>query len=420
MATPVPTTVDYDQLSNLRQVLAPQYAILPAYRIRAQMEALYGPEAADVYEDYLEDLFGSIGKAFSSAARTVGGAVSKAAPAVATVGGGALQGALSGAQFGLPGIIAGAAVGGAGAGLSKYGKGTARQIGGALSGVTGLAGQFSGLGRVGGAIGPAISGLAGGGRGGAAGGAVNALSGILGGVAGGAGGPAGALGGLLGGRGGAAGALSSLLGGRGGAAGALGALLGGGPSGPAGALTSLFGGSGATGQLLSLLQRPETMQALAALNLGPMGRSTVPVGSEQVPTAGIATLMSHLASQASAEATEWWAGPESEMHYMMDEAGEFVGDPALDRDRAARIWALLNEAQAERLLGALETMEIEQESAEAEFDEAAFYAEREAEDEAYYDAMDLAETDALSADAAGEAYPAYAEAETEYAEGVSP
>ena len=80
MATLVPTTVDYDQLANLRQVLAPQYAILPSYRIRAQMEALYGPEAAEIYEDYLEGLFGSIGNAFSSAARDVGRFAVKAAP----------------------------------------------------------------------------------------------------------------------------------------------------------------------------------------------------------------------------------------------------------------------------------------------------------------------------------------------------
>ena len=393
MATPVPTTVDYDQLPNLRQILAPQYAVLPAYRIRAQMEALYGPDAADVYEDYLEGLFSSIGSAFSSAARQVGRVAAKAAPAVATVGGGALQGALSGARFGLPGIIAGAAVGGTGAGLSKYGKGTAGKIGGVLSGVTGLAGQLSGLGRVGGAIGPAISGLAGGGRGGVAGGAVNALTGVLGGLTGRAGGPAGAL--------------SSLLGGRGGALGALGGLLGGGASGPAGALTSLFGGSGASGQLLSLLQRPETMQALAALNLGPMGRNTIHVGSGQtpVPTSGIANLLGRLASQASAEASEWSAESESEMHYMMDDAGEFVGDPALDRDRAARVWNLLNEAQAERLLGAFESMSeiapaaIMPELIMPEYDEAAFYAERQAQDEAYYDAMDLAEAYALSVEA---------------------
>jgi hypothetical protein len=178
-----PGATDYSQLQSLRQVLAPQYAIMPSAQIRAHMDAIYGEGAADAYDQYLEFSFGDIGKAFSSAASDVGRFVAKAAPAVATIGGGAVQGALSGAQFGLPGIIAGAALGGAGAGLSKYGSGAARDVGGALTGVTGLVGQFSPLGRVGGAVGPAISSLAGGGQGGAAGAAVNALSGILGGSA---------------------------------------------------------------------------------------------------------------------------------------------------------------------------------------------------------------------------------------------
>jgi len=458
MATYGPAPVDYDQLQYLRQILAPQYAVLPASRIRAQMGAFYGPDAAEDYNEYLEGLFGSIGNAF----KDVGKFVAKAAPVVATVGGGALQGALSGAQFGLPGIIAGAAAGGAGAGLSKYGSGTARSIGGALQGVTGLAGQFSPLGRIGGAVGPAISSLAGGGRGGAAGSAVNALSGVLGALGGGggaagalssllggggggaagaissllgqAGGPAGAIGSLLGGGrgGGAAGAIGSLLGGGGGgAAGAIGSLLGGGgggaagaignllggasgSGGPAGALSSLFGGSGAIGQLRSLLQRQETMEALSALEIPPFGRTAILVGSAQtpVPTAAFPNLIAHLAGQASAEATAWAQDSENAMEYMMDQSGEYVGDPALDRDRAARIWNLLNEAQAERLLEAIGSAgEAENAEYGPDYSEASVYAERQAQDTAYYDAMDAAEAYALTAESEAETYPDY-----EYAE----
>lgn len=139
---------------------------------------------------------------------------------------------------------------------------------------------------------------------------------------------------------------------------ALGGLLGGGKGGTStalGALTSLFGGTSAAGQLQSYLQRPEVMQALAALNLGSLGRPTIPVGSAQtpVPAAAIARVVGELVEQAVAEAAALSDGAEGELRYMTDEAGEFVGDPALDRDRAARVWELLNEAQAERLVNAV-------------------------------------------------------------------
>jgi hypothetical protein len=381
------TIFDYSALPYLRQVLAPEYAILPSAQIRSRMESTFGEGSADAYNDYLEFSLGDIGRAFSSAARDVGRVATKVAPAVATVGGGALQGALSGAQFGLPGIIAGAAAGGVGAGLSKYGSGTARDIGGALSGVTGLAGQFSPLGRVGAAVGPAISGLAAGGKGGLSGAAVSALSGLLG--AGGGGGAGGlGLGAASSGGGGVLGAVGGLLGG------------GGGATGAAGALQSLFGGSSATGQLVSLLQRPEFAQALGALNLGTLGRKTIPVGSQQVPvpTAAFANLAAQLADQIATDAAEWSGGAESTLSYMMNSEGDYVGDPALDGDRAARVWSLLNEAQAERVLDVLTDFSTT-ESSEAY---ANYVAELEAQDQEYYDAMDLMEaytlTDSESAD----------------------
>lgn len=352
-AYPAAVQIDYPHLRNL---LAPEYATLPAEDIEALVEDTMG-ESAERYEAELEEIFGSI-------ARTVGQVARRAAPAIATVGGGALQGALAGAPLGLPGIIAGAAVGGTGAGLSRYGKGAARNVGGALSGVTGLAGQFSGTGRAGAAIAPVISGLARGNTRGAAGAAVNALGGLLGGRAGGA---ANALAGLRGGS--AANAL--------------------------GALSSLFGGNTAIGQLVSLLQRPEARQALEAQRLRtaspaqPIGRTTIPVGAAQtpVPVSAITNLVGELANQAAAEAAALADGAEGELRYMLDEAGEFVGDPALDVDRAARVWDLLNDAQAQRLLGLM----ARREQADEAYDEAGPYEDAEMLESAYDDAIELAE-----------------------------
>lgn len=359
-------------LRHLRQVMHPDYALLPHAELQELVDGMYGPGAAEAYDEYLEGIFGDIGHAISSAARSVGKFAAKAAPVVATVGGGVVQGAMSGSSLGLPGIIAGAAVGGTGAGLSHYASGPARNIGGILNGVTNIAGQFSPLGRVGSSLGGAISGLAGGG--GAknlAGTAVNALSGLLGAKGGAASSALGALGSLVGGKGGSA----------------------------AGALASLFGGGSAAGQMMSLLQRPETQRALAALNLGPLGRPSIPVGSNKtpVPVSAFTNLLGQLSHQASAEAAMLAGDGESALTYMTDQEGEFVGDPALDRDRAARVWEMLNEAQAERVVNTV--LRQYRESAEAVPRTAPRQAYAPAEsDEAFYDAMDMAELYGLEAD----------------------
>ena len=162
------------------------------------------------------------------------------------------------------------------------------------------------------------------------------------------------------------------------------------------------------------MQRQETMEALSALEIPPFGRTTILVGSAQtpVPTAAFPNLIAHLAGQASAEAAAWSQDSESAMEYMMDQSGEYVGDPALDRDRAARIWNLLNEAQAERLLEAIGSAgEAENAEYGPDYSEASVYAERQAQDTAYYDAMDAAEAYALTAESEAESYPDY-----EYAE----
>src|SRR5262249_57202841 len=97
--------------------------------------------------------------------------------------------------------------------------------------------------------------------------------------------------------------------------------------------------------------RPETGQALGALNLGALGRGTIPVGAAQtqVPAAAFPRLLAQLADQAATEAAGWSGESEGELAYMMDQEGAYVGDPALDRDRGARLWILMQEAQAERV-----------------------------------------------------------------------
>ncbi|MGL4964880.1 MAG: hypothetical protein ACRC67_26885 [Inquilinus sp.] len=348
-------------LRYLREVVDPSLAGLPTYALRDQVDVAFGDGFAEAMDADLEGVFDGIGRAFSSAARDVGQFAQRAAPAVAHIGGGIVQGAMSGSAAGLPGIIAGAAVGGAGAGLSRYGSGAARQVGQALSGVTQLAGQFSPMGRAGGAIGSAVSGLGSlaGGRGRPN---FGQIAGQVGQVA------ASALGGRIGG-----GAMSQVAG-----------ML----RSPqaAGVLGQLFGGGNGAGQLMSALQRPETQQALAALRLGPMGRSNIPVGPQQVPVpaAAFAQLLGHLAQQAAgAGPTPRGEADGEAMAFMEDGEGGFFGDPASPGDRAARLWDMMNDAQAERLIETLEH--------EAWTDDEDVYDA----DSEFYDALDLADAEAI-------------------------
>jgi hypothetical protein len=117
----------------------------------------------------------------------------------------------------------------------------------------------------------------------------------------------------------------------------------------------------------------------------------------------ITNLIGQLANQAVAEAAALSDGAEGELRYMTDEAGEFIGDPALDRDRAARVWDLLNEAQAERLVN---SVAINEQMAEIN-DEAAFYADSEVQEVEFYDAVDLAEVYTLPTEDLGELFLEY-------------
>jgi hypothetical protein len=68
-----------DSYPLLRQVLAPDYASLPAERLEAVIEQTFGPVlTASEYEE----IFGGLGKAFSSFGRDIGGAASGAGHAI--------------------------------------------------------------------------------------------------------------------------------------------------------------------------------------------------------------------------------------------------------------------------------------------------------------------------------------------------
>lgn len=291
-----------DAYPYLRQCLAPQFADADAESIESFMDQRFGLGAAEHYDAYLEGFFDDLGRTFQ-----------RVAPMVANVAGGMVSGAGTGAQFGLPGIIAGAVAGGAGRALSSYGQGPVRDVGNVLNTGMQVASQFSPMGRIGNQVGSTLSGL---GQGPITPQRLLQQGGQL---------LASAGQGGMGGR--AAPALA-----------ALGGLMG-------------QGGGGAAGQLSSLLGRPEVQQALMALNLGPVGRSTVPVGAAHMPmpTTAIAGLLQQLSGMVASEAAAWSDGAESDLAYMADAHGEFVGDPAEEDDRAARVWDLLNQAQLERL-----------------------------------------------------------------------
>jgi hypothetical protein len=351
--------IEHDPYSQLRTVVAPQLVMLPPDQLRLSIDSQFGEGYADQIESDLGEFWGSIGRALSNTARDVGQAVQRAAPAIAHVAGGVVQGAMAGSSAGLPGIIAGAAVGGTGAGLSRYGQGSARDVGNALNTATQFASQLSPLGRVGGTLGQTVSGLGGLARGGpnAGGQAASILmqgaGGLLGQIGGGA---AGGAGQQFAGQGGMPGRSLPGRSAPGNGIGQIAGLLGSPQIG--GLLSGMFGGSGAAGQLASALQRPEIHQALAAQRLGPLGANTIATGINRnpVPAAAFAQLIAMLAQQAAQESV-WTENAETaeaaDFAFMGDGQGGFSGDPSLAEDRASHLWNLLNESQAERLVEAI-------------------------------------------------------------------
>jgi hypothetical protein len=165
------------------------------------------------------------------------------------------------------------------------------------------------------------------------------------------GGPAGAaIGGQLGSL--AGGAISNLAGGGRPQSGSVGAApgSGGAPSG------------GAAGQLLQTITRPETLQALASMAMGALGKQNVSVGGTSVPVSAFSNLLGTLAGRAEAEYNSELAQNAGAMPgYLVDYSGRPKVDPANPVARAEALYELLGEAAAE----AGESEAAEGEAAEA-------------------------------------------------------
>ncbi|MEI6099344.1 MAG: hypothetical protein WCS20_13820, partial [Alphaproteobacteria bacterium] len=150
-----------DPFPNLRQVVDPSIATLPYPQLRARIDSRFGEGTAESIESDLEGIFDGFTKAISSFVPQAGQFLSRELPGIAKIGGGILQGAMAGSSAGLPGIIAGAAVGGTGAGLSHYGRGPVRDVGNTITGITGMVGQLTPMGRIGQSVGGTVSSLGG-------------------------------------------------------------------------------------------------------------------------------------------------------------------------------------------------------------------------------------------------------------------
>lgn len=363
------TAVEYPYL---RSVLAPEYTALPTEQLEALMESQYGQGAAEQYDEYFEGFLGKVGKFVSGTAQHVSKAVAKAAPVVANVAGGVVKGTTTGASLGLPGIIGGAVAGGVGQGFASYGSRTLRDIGKGINTGIGVAGQFTGTGRIGSPLGGALSDI---GQG------KNVFKTAIG-------------------------ATSNLAG----------SALGGGTLGKIPGLAGGQGGSAAS-QLISLLQRPEVLQSLGAMAMGPAGRTTIPVGSAQtpVPTSAFTNLLGLLANRAADEQAAFSDGSESDLRYLMDDTGEWVADPAESEQRATHLYYLLAAAEYEQMVQAdqqqllLQQQQLQQQQLQQQqLQQQAAYQERlrqtrawqhqQERETAMYDAVDLSEAYALTED----------------------
>lgn len=147
-------------------------------------------------------------------------------------------------------------------------------------------------------------------------------------------------------------------------------------------------GSPAAAQLLGVLNRPEILQSLMAMIMGPAGRPNIPVGGNPVPVGAFANLIGALANTAAAEynATAAQEG-ESIPTYLLNESGDFLVDPAVPEERAGLLLSMLNQS-------AVETDESDE--SDIEWDDAV-YDEQDEEDsdfyiDAYYDMLELTES----------------------------
>jgi hypothetical protein len=326
-----------DPYPTIRSVLAPEFAGLPAEDVESLL-ASNGIRAEDM-EGFLDD----VGHAFSSAAKAVAPIATKALPGI-------ISGAATGCALGPWGCLGGALIGGVSSALSSGGGKPAGAGGGGAGGI--VSGIASAL--------PAIAGAVGGGGGSGAGGIVSGIASALPAIAGAVGGAGAGAGG-----GGVASGIPSALP-------AIAGLVGG--SGQTGAPDG--GKTNPAGVLLGLLQRPEMMQSLMSMALGPAGRKDVPVGGTSVPVAAFANLLSALGSKAFAQA-EAWAEPSEDLPDYLYKNGTLAVDPAVPAQRAAVLLEMLGQAAART--------PVAPRVSRPEFTEA----------DEYYDALDMAELDFL-------------------------
>ncbi len=105
----------------------------------------------------------------------------------------------------------------------------------------------------------------------------------------------------------------------------------------------------AAAQLLAVLSRPETLQAILSMMMSQAGRSNVQVGQTQVPVAAFSNMISTLAQRSSAQQNQIVASQaQSTPEYLQDENGEFICDPMDAEQRADVLLGLLSQ-QPDRL-----------------------------------------------------------------------
>ena len=141
------------------------------------------------------------------------------------------------------------------------------------------------------------------------------------------------------------------------------------PAAPGG----LGGGGSAASQLLSTITKPETLQAVASMAMGAMGKSNVSVGGTSVPVSAFANLLGTLVGKAQAEYAESLSSAEGDgtPAYMQDYAGQPVSDPAVPLNRAAALYQLLQNAPRDNEAedSEAEAAELDMEAMRAEYDE---------------------------------------------------
>jgi hypothetical protein len=159
-----------------------------------------------------------------------------------------------------------------------------------------------------------------------------------------------------------------------GSAAGLGGLLGG--------LGGLLGGSSSAGKLLQTVLKPETMQALASMAMGPLGKPNVSVGGTPVPIGAFGNLLKTLSGRVEAEYNASLAASEGVPEYLRSYTGEALADPAVGVRRAEVLFEMLE---------ASESGESEQEAAESAEAESLRYEQEMAAIQAEYDAIELME-----------------------------